>query len=99
MKMTREAIAAALAENQSIEMETPDTATYYLHVTDDQEIVSSYRKAAVSFHADRDISAFDGEDDEDFDFNGLYETETLDNPDFAAVVEDLYQQVAEYFAE
>lgn len=99
MKITREAIAAALAENQSVEMETPNAATYYLHVTEDQEIVGSYRKAAASFHADRDITEFNGEDDEDFDSNGLCETETLDNPEFAAVVEDLYQQVVEYFAE
>lgn len=99
MKITREAIAAALAENQSIEIATADIATYYLHVTDDQEIVSSYREAAASFYADRDITAFNGEDEEYFDFNALYETETLDNPDFAAVVDDLYRQVAEYFGE
>lgn len=99
MKITREAIAAALAENQSIEIESPNAATYYLHVTDDQEIVSSYREAAASFHADRDITEFDGDDDEDFDFNALYDTETLDNPEFAAVVDDLYRQAAEYFGE
>lgn len=99
MKITREAIASALAENQSVEIATSNIATYYLHVTDDQEIVSSYRNAAASFYADRDITEFNGEDEEYFDFNALYDTETLDNADFAAVVDDLYRQAAEYFAE
>ena len=90
---TREAIAAHLADTQSVEHETPDTCTYYLHMTDEQAMVDGRYRADVTFKAERDFTPYM----EDEDFTRFYYDETLDNADFAEVVDTLYEKAVEYF--
>ena len=90
---TRESIAAHLIDTQSMEHDTPDTCTYYLHMTDEQVMVNGCYSADVIFKADRDFTPY--MDDEDF--TRFYDDEDLSNADFAAVVDELYEKAVEYF--
>lgn len=95
IKFTRESIATHLVDCQSMEPNGPDTCTYYLHMTDEQEMLTSYSKADITFTADRDFTPY--KDDEDF--TRFYYDEVLSNAGFAAVVDDLYKQAVEYFSD
>lgn len=90
---TRESIAAHLADVQSMEHDTQDTCTYYLHMTDEQKMVSSYDRANVTFKADRDFTPYM----EDEDFSRFYDDETLKNEGFAETVDSLYEKAVSYF--
>lgn len=92
---TRESIAAQLIDCQSMEYEGGSTCTYYLHMTDGQEMLPGRSGADVTFKADRDFTPYM----EDEDFTRFYYDETLDNADFAAVVDELYKQAVEYFTD
>lgn len=92
---TRESIAAQLIDCQSMEYEGGSSCTYYLHMTDDQQMLRTFQGEDVCFKAIRDITPY--MDDEDF--TRLYDDETLENADFAAVVDDLYNQAVAYFAD
>lgn len=95
IKFTRESIAAHLIDCQSMEYEGGNTCTYYLHMTDDQKMLPSFRSADITFKADRDFTPYI--DDEDF--TRFYYDEVLSNEGFASVVDDLYGQAVEYFTE
>lgn len=92
---TRESIAAHLANVQSMEHNAPDTCTYYLHMTDEQQLVDGYACADVTFKAERDFTPYMGDED----FSRFYDDEVLTNADFAAVVDSLYAQAIAHFAE
>lgn len=96
---TRESIAAHLADCQSMEHDTPDTCTYYLHMTHEQKMLPALHGygffADITFTADRDFTPY--MDDEDF--GRFYDDETLANEGFAAVVDSLYEQAVAYFTE
>lgn len=95
IKFTRESIAAHLIDCQSMEYEGGSTCTYYLHMTDDQQMLPSMRGRDVCFKADRDFTPY--QDDEDF--TRFYYDESLENKDFSDVVDDLYDQAVAYFSE
>lgn len=95
INFTRESIAAHLADTQSMEHDTQDACTYYLHMTDDQKMVNGRDYADVTFTADRDFTPYT--DDEDF--SRFYDDETLENEGFAETVDSLYEQAVAYFAE
>ena len=92
---TRESISAHLADCQSMEHDTQDTCTYYLHMTDDQKMLPSLHGQDVCFTADRDFTPY--MDDEDF--TRFYDDEVLTNPGFADVVDSLYEKAVAYFTE
>jgi len=92
---TRESIAAHLADCQSMEHDTQDTCTYYLHMTDEQQMLKGFYDADITFTADRDFTPY--MDDEDF--SRFYDDEVLTNEGFAAVVDSLYEQAVAYFTE
>ena len=92
---TRESIAAHLVNCQSMEHDTSDTCTYYLHMTDDQKMLNTRYDADVTFKADRDFTPYMDDDD----FTRFYYDEVLTNEGFAAVVNSLYEQAVAYFTE
>lgn len=95
---TREAIADHLINAPSAELESKDTFTYYLHMTDDQQLLNGRSGADITFKAYRDFTPYAVEEDPD-DLTHFFDSETLDTPDFAAVVDDLYEQAVAYFNE
>lgn len=96
---TKESIAAHLSACQSMEYEGGDSGTYYLHMTDKQEMLparSGYGFCAdVTFTAERDLTPYII--DEGVDLTRLFYDEALTNEGFASVVDDLYEQAAAYF--
>lgn len=92
---TRESIAAHLIDCQSMEYEGGSTCTYYLHMTDEQEMLIARYGSDITFKADRDFTPYMGDED----FTRFYYDETLENEGFAAVVDDLYAQAKDYFTE
>ena len=92
---TRQDIAAHLADVQSMEHDTQDTCTYYLHMTDDQKMVDGRIHADIPFKADRDFTPYM----EDEDFSLFYDDETLENEGFAETVNELYEKAVAYFEE
>jgi hypothetical protein len=95
IKFTRESIAAHLINCQSMEYEGGRSCAYYLHMTDEQEMLTMRYDADITFKANRDFT--DYMDDEDF--TRFYDDETLDNEGFSDVVNSLYEQAVEYFTE
>lgn len=95
IRFTRETIASHIIGCQSMEYEGGSTCTYYLHMTDDQKMLPSMYGEDVCFRAERDFTPY--MDDEDF--ARFYDDEVLSNEGFAAVVDDLYAQAVQYFAE
>lgn len=114
-QITREEVASALADYQSIEFESTMSApydrsccTYYLHITDDGEIVNGYMKADESFHVEYDYAYlypeidWEAEEEEyeesisDFDPSRIYDAETLENEHFAEVVDELLKMANDY---
>lgn len=85
-------IIKAITENQSAEI-SGGIATYYLHVTEDGEILDSMYGADFTFAADRDISAY--ADDESPD--GVYDTENMKDETFSDMIYDLCKAVSEVF--
>ena len=92
---TREDIAAHLADVQSMEHEEQEYCTYYLHMTDDQKMVSSRDRGDVTFKARRDFTPYM----EDEDFSRFYDDETLENEGFAETVDELYDKAVAYFSD
>lgn len=88
MKITVEEVARQLSENVSIEFGESNghlTATYYLHMDEDGNLD---RRGRIDFCADRDVSAYEGDEDA----SGIYDSETLEDDTFRAVCEDLAAQ-------
>lgn len=92
--ITREMVMDALQENMSTEFEDGNIV-YYLHVTEDGKIVDSFDKADESFTAILDKEAYSNFP-EDYDWRADVEVEG--NRHFEEVVDNLYEQVQEYFA-
>lgn len=86
-KLTIEEVSRALIENSSMEMEG-DKARYFLHITDNGEILSGQSGADESFSAYTDAP--------EVDYDWREEFETLDNDAFREVCEDLCKQANEY---
>lgn len=86
-KLTLNDVAQALIDNDSME-QIGTTAKYFLHITDDGEILPWQTGADETFTADADVDGFEGDWREDF--------ETLDNDAFRDVCEDLLQQANDY---
>lgn len=90
--ISKASIIKAITESQSAEI-SGNTATYYLHLTEDGEILDSMYDADYTFTADRDISAY--EDDESPD--RVYDTETMEDETFSDMIYDLCKAVSEVF--
>ncbi len=95
IRFTRESLAAHLIEFQSMEYEGGNACTYYLHMTDDQQMLPSFRNADITFKADRDFTPYINDED----FTRFYYDEVLSNEGFAEVVDDLYAQAVAYFSD
>ncbi len=99
-KFTAEEVAEAIINSDSVAFEPDPTDNskvhYYLHITDDGEIVSSYYEADESFTAEADIEEW--ADDEDP--SRLYEEfETKENEQFMAVCQRLADEATDYIRE
>ena len=99
---TRESIAASIAATNDMKY-LPGSAyvIYYLRMTPKQEFAAR-GKAEFTFRAKRDVTRYlgcDPEDmDDDFEFDyTLLGSHDLANPEFSAVVDDLYKQAVEIF--
>lgn len=86
-KFTIEEVSQALIENCSMEMEG-DKTRYFLHITDNGEILPGAIGADESFSAYKDAP--------EVDYDWREEFETLDNDAFREVCEDLCKQANEY---
>lgn len=95
IKFTREAIAAHLADCQSMEHDTDETCTYYLHMTYEQRMLPSFRGSDITFKADRDFTPYMGDED----FGRFYDDEVLSNEGFAYTVDKLYEKAVAYFSD
>lgn len=80
-------IADALIENDSMEQEG-NTARYFLHITDQGEILPTLVGADVTFTADADVEGKEGDWREDF--------EKYNNEEFMDICEDLWRQANKY---
>lgn len=107
---TREAIAAHLANTKDMRYDLGDSyVTYCLRMTPKQELVTKDDNYEFTFTARRDVMRYLGCKTE-ADLDDLYDAGimldytllgdmTLDNPEFAAVVDDLYAQAEKIFTE
>lgn len=86
-KLTIEEVSQALIENCSMEMEW-NRARYFLHITDNGEILSGQSGADESFSTYTDAP--------EVDYDWREEFETLDNDAFREVCEDLCKQANDY---
>lgn len=93
IKITKKDIAEALADNQSLEFDYDGTARYYLHMTDDQEILPNKYEADITFDEPIGTHKFDKCDDPWY----IYREESLRYKWFREVVDDLYKQVVDHF--
>ncbi len=96
-EFTAEEVAEAIINSDSTAFEQDPTdnskVLYYLHITDDGEIVSSYYEADESFTAEADIEEW--ADDEDP--SRLYEEfETKENEQFMDVCQRLADEATDY---
>ena len=104
--ITRENIAAYLAAIGPAKYNPGDSRIVYkLYVTFDQKLVPA-GSHDWGFFATRNVMSLLGCEceadldalDDDFEFdNSLLGENTLDNPEFAAVVDDIYNQVVTFF--
>lgn len=99
-EFTAEEVAEAIINSDSAAFEPDPTdnskVLYYLHITDDGEIVSSYYEADESFTAEADIEEW--ADDEDP--SRLYEEfETKENEQFMDVCRRLADKATDYIKE
>ena len=94
MKITKEDIRKYLQDETSAEPDDFGNFTYYLHVTDNAEIVNQVSEADETFTSVLDPEAYSNFPN-DHDFREDIEVEG--NPYFEAVVDDLYNQACEYF--
>ena len=99
MTITKEAVCQALIDSSSAE---PDEAlggvTYYLHITDEGEILPTFRGADETFtytiRSERDYFG----DDAEHSMDDYYSKESPDDPDFEAIVEALTDAANAYLA-
>ena len=96
-QFTAEEVAEAIINSDSVAFEADPTDSskvlFYLHITDDGEIVSSYYEADESFTAEADIEEW--ADDEDP--SRLYdEFETKENEQFMDVCQRLADEATDY---
>ena len=99
-EFTAEEVAEAIINSDSAAFEPDPTdnskVLYYLHITDDGEIASSYYEADESFTAEADIEEW--ADDEDP--SRLYEEfETKENEQFMDVCQRLADKATDYIRE
>ena len=87
------AVLKSLQDRSSMEMDERG-AVYYLHITDEGDIVDDVSKADISF-----CSVLDEEAYKDFasDYDWRDDVEVEDNKYFLAVAKDLTNQVIDYF--
>lgn len=100
-KITTEDIMTALRENASAESEGTDIV-YYLHITEDGEIVGSCQDADETFTVSRNQRDYFGEHDAEYpDDWGACCAATEDDPDsdFRAICEDLTAQANAWLEE
>ena len=93
IKITKKDIAEALADNQSLEFDYDGEAIYYLHMTNNQEILPNKYESDICFTTGIGTTKFDKYDDPWY----IYREESLRYKWFREVVNDLYEQVVEYF--
>ena len=88
--LTIERVAEALAEIQSMEP-SGDSVTYYLHVTASGEIVSDRQTAdqTLTFSVPLERYGITGQEENP---QKIYDTETMSNPIFAEIVQNLTEQ-------
>lgn len=100
-KITVEEVMKTLRENASAESEGTDVV-YYLHITEDGEIVSGCQDADETFTVSRDQRDYFGDHDAEYpDDWGACCAATEDDPDsdFRAICEDLTAQANAWLAE
>lgn len=89
VKINKAELINYLMTGQSIGDVSGDVATYYIHVTQDGEIVPDKSQADATFMATRDISAY--ADDEGMD--GIYNSETMDDESFRDMVDRMIDEI------
>ena len=88
-KINKRDVEKALKNFQSSEPEYDGTIVYYLHITEDGEIVSDYADASETYTATLPEEAY-SKYPKDYDWRDEVESEK--NPYFIEVVESLYEK-------
>lgn len=88
-KINKVELIRYLMNGQSIGDVSGGEATYYVHVTEDGEIVADKDQADKTFTATRDISAY--ADDEDME--GIYTSEHMDDESFRDLVDSMIDEI------
>ena len=95
-QLTKEQVMNALIENVSSEPDYDGAIEYFLHITDNGEILLSFDKADETFSTYLDPEAYEEKIQEDPEYDFREDIEAEDNKYFLKVVEDLTNQANEY---
>lgn len=107
---TANEVFEALVNNQSLEAGSDGSWCYYLHIDENGNFVSDKDDAEETFVSEaRYVKEYSDELDEEYEddrdmatdvfWENVYDFESKDNEDFMEVVEDLTEQVNEFWKE
>lgn len=102
-KLTTAEVAENLIRNQSAEVEA-DRVDYYLHLAADGTMLDAMYGAAVTFVHSVKVEEYgftleQWQDPESYQLEDVYDHESMDNPIFVAIVEDLTAQANAWIEE
>lgn len=95
-QLTKEQVMNALIENMSSEPDETGAIEYFLHITDNGEILPSFDKADETFSTYLDPEAYEEQLQEDPEYDFREDIEVEGNKYFLEVVEDLTNQANDY---
>ena len=95
-RLTKKQVMNALIENMSSEPDETGAIEYFLDITDNGEILTSFDKADETFSTYLDPEAYEKKLQEDPEYDFRYDVEVEDNKYFLEVVENLTNQANEY---
>lgn len=97
---TRDEIANQLVATQSAEFDETGV-TYYLHIAENGDLQISIDRADATFTASAKYTDYAGSEAWDFGScsEEVYDRESLDDPTFAAIVDNLTDQVNNWLEE
>nr|DAT09306.1 MAG TPA: hypothetical protein [Caudoviricetes sp.]DAX75146.1 MAG TPA: hypothetical protein [Caudoviricetes sp.] len=96
IQLTKEQVMDALIENMSSEPDETGAIEYFLHITDNGEILTSFDKADETFSTYLDPEAYEEKLQEDPEYDFRDDVEVEDNKYFLEVVEELTKQANDY---